>query len=72
GKDDHGYALSSLLRKAGVFVPPAVYPAVPKNQARLRFCVISEHKPEQIIKALDTLMEISRTTGMKLPGRTGE
>jgi len=52
-----------------VFVPPAVYPAVPKNKARLRFCVISEHKPEQIVQALDALEQVAAEAGIELPRR---
>jgi 7-keto-8-aminopelargonate synthetase-like enzyme len=57
------------MRRRGVFVPPAVYPAVPKNKARLRFCVISEHRPEQIERALDVLEEASQALGIRLPRR---
>jgi len=67
GKDEDAFFLSNEMRKRGVFVPPAVYPAVPKNKARLRFCVISEHHPDQIIRALDTLEKLSEETGIKLP-----
>ena len=56
-----------MLRKEGVFVPPAVYPAVPRNKARLRFCVISEHRPEQIIEALDKLAQCAKEAGIALP-----
>ena len=55
GEDHHAYELSTLMLEQGIFVPPAVYPAVPKHQSRLRFCVISEHKPQQLDDALDTL-----------------
>ncbi|MCL2544731.1 MAG: aminotransferase class I/II-fold pyridoxal phosphate-dependent enzyme [Clostridia bacterium] len=71
GRDEDAFALSTLLRQSGVFVPPAVYPAVPKNKARLRFCVISEHKPEQIIQALDTLERVAEEAGIELPRRDG-
>ena len=50
-----------------MFAPSAVYPAVPRGKARLRFCVISEHKPEQIVTALDALQEIAAELGIKLP-----
>ena len=69
GGDEEAFQLSNELRKRGVCVPPAVYPAVPKGKARLRFCVISEHKPEQIVKALDTLVEAARDMGIELPQR---
>ena len=29
--------------------------------------MISEHKPEQIVQALDTLMKLSEETGIPLP-----
>ena len=67
GKDEDAWELSNRLRRKGVIVPPAVYPAVPKNKARLRFCVISEHKPEEIIEALDKLQECAKEAGIQLP-----
>lgn len=67
GPDADAWALSNLLRHKGVFVPPAVYPAVPRDQARLRFCVTSVHKPEQIIEALDKLEEAANELGIVLP-----
>ena len=67
GRDEDAFMLSTALSKRGVFVPPAVYPAVPKNRARLRFCVISEHKPEQIVQALDVLEETAAEMGIVLP-----
>ena len=67
GKDEDAFALSNEMRRRGVFVPPAVFPAVPKNKARLRFCVISEHKPEQIERALDVLEEAAAALNISLP-----
>jgi 8-amino-7-oxononanoate synthase/acyl carrier protein len=67
GRDEDAFLLSNRLRTRGVFVPPAVYPAVPKNKARLRFCVISEHKPEQIVEALDKLVALAEELGIRLP-----
>ncbi len=55
GEDADAYILSTKMLERGVFVPPAVYPAVPKHQARLRFCLTSEHKREQLDSALDIL-----------------
>ncbi|MDT8718708.1 aminotransferase class I/II-fold pyridoxal phosphate-dependent enzyme [Clostridium sp. 19966] len=66
GDDIDAFKISNVMLERGVFVPPAVYPAVPKGQARLRFCVISEHKEEQIIKALDILMEVSKELNIDL------
>ena len=67
GRDEDAWELSNRLRKKGVIVPPAVYPAVPKNKARLRFCVISEHNPEEIVEALDKLLECAKEAGIQLP-----
>ncbi|MHC1787108.1 MAG: aminotransferase class I/II-fold pyridoxal phosphate-dependent enzyme [Christensenellales bacterium] len=68
GSDEDAFLLSNLLRHKGVFVPPAVYPAVPRGKARLRFCVIADHNREEIIKALDTLQEAAGEAGIALPG----
>ena len=67
GRDEDAFALSMALLQRGVFAPSAVYPAVPRGKARLRFCVISEHKSEQIVTALDTLQEVAAELGIKLP-----
>jgi len=64
GEDNDAYELSTLMLEHGVFVPPAVYPAVPRHQARLRFCVISEHKKEQLDYALDTLDKLFAQKGI--------
>ena len=55
------------MREAGVFVPPAIYPAVPKGSARLRFCVTAAHKPEQIAEALAKLDACAKEHGIQLP-----
>ena len=72
GKDEDAWLLSNELKKRGVSVPPAMYPAVPKGKARLRFCVISEHKPEQIERALDILESTAKEFGIELPRRNYE
>lgn len=64
GEDVNAYVLSTLMLEKGVFVPPAVYPAVPKHQARLRFCLTSEHKKEQLDYALDTLEILYKEMGI--------
>ncbi len=69
GKDEDAWLLSNELKKRGVSVHPAMYPAVHKGKARLRFCVISEHKPEQIEQALDILEATARDFGIELPRR---
>ena len=67
GDDITAYALSDLMLKQGVFVPPAVYPAVPHNQARLRFCLTSRHKSEQAKTAFALLDKLIRENGFNVP-----
>ncbi len=67
GRDEDAFLLSNMMRKKGVFVPPAVFPAVPRGKARLRFGVTSCHKPEQIREALDKLVECVKEAGIELP-----
>lgn len=67
GRDEDAFLLSNLLRHKGVFVPPAVYPAVPRGKARLRFCVIADHNEQEIVEALDKLEEAAKEAGIALP-----
>jgi len=67
GKDEDAFALSQALLEKGVFVPPAVYPAVPANKARLRFCLTSCHNKNQIDQALDILKELAAKMKIVLP-----
>lgn len=69
GSDEDAFRLSGLLMKQGVFVPPAVYPAVPKGQARLRFCLTSAHKREQAEYALKALDALIKECGISVPRR---
>lgn len=59
GDDLKCYDLSRQMLERGISVPPVVYPAVPKGQSRLRFCLVSNHNEEQIIFALNTLLELA-------------
>jgi len=67
GRDEDAVALSIELNHRGILVPPALYPAVPRGKARLRFDVISEHKPAQITYALETLVKAAEDLGIGLP-----
>ena len=49
--------MSDYLFKRGFNVLPIVYPAVPMNEARLRFFLTSEHSFEQIDQVLDAVAE---------------
>jgi 8-amino-7-oxononanoate synthase/acyl carrier protein len=68
GKDDNAFALSAALFEKDIFVPPAVYPAVPANKARLRFCLTSCHTKDQIDHALEVLKGLADKMNIVLPG----
>ncbi len=49
--------LSNTLLERGVFAFPITYPAVPMNEARLRFFITAEHSEEQLQTAIDITAE---------------
>ncbi|MDR0294730.1 MAG: aminotransferase class I/II-fold pyridoxal phosphate-dependent enzyme [Prevotellaceae bacterium] len=71
GNEADAFLLSEMLLKRGISVPPAVYPAVSMGKARLRFCVTSSHKEEQIDFAITQLREVASEAGIELPKREG-
>lgn len=48
------------LLNAGLYVNSAVYPAVPRERSLLRTSVTSEHKREQLDKALDLFVKMKK------------
>ena len=67
GKETNAFDLCAALFKKGISVPPAIYPAVPINKARLRFCLTSCHNKDQIVNALDVLKETAQEMKITLP-----
>ena len=67
GDEADAFLLSEMLSERGISVPPAVYPAVSMGKARLRFCVTSYHKEEQIDFAIARLKEAALVAGIELP-----
>ncbi|NUR57334.1 MAG: aminotransferase class I/II-fold pyridoxal phosphate-dependent enzyme [Catenulispora sp.] len=57
GSWDRAMAVSHRLLERGVNVMPIGYPAVAKDQARLRFFVNVDHREEDLEEALDLLEE---------------
>ncbi len=57
GSSPHAVILSNRLLERGYNLVPAIFPGVAENQARLRFFITSEHKPEHIAGVLDTVAE---------------
>lgn len=63
GSSERALALATALFDAGFSVNPILYPAVPDDQARLRFFVTAEHTDEQIRRVVDvTASELNRIT----------
>ena len=72
GEDEAAFRLSAALLERGVYAPSAVFPAVPRGRARLRFCVIADHTPEQITVALDALRDAAEELHITLPAPNKE
>ncbi|MBP5313428.1 MAG: aminotransferase class I/II-fold pyridoxal phosphate-dependent enzyme, partial [Eggerthellaceae bacterium] len=64
GSDEEAAKLSALLLEEGVFVPPAMYPAVPMGESRLRFTISSTHNQKQLEKAVTKTAELMRKEGL--------
>ena len=64
GSDTVAVRLSARLLEKGVFVPPAMYPAVPAGESRLRFTISSTHSIEQLEKAVSELEKLMREEGI--------
>ena len=64
GSDADAARLSSEMIRRGVFVPPAMYPAVRMGESRLRFTVSATHSEEQLEKAVTVLAELMRGEGL--------
>ena len=64
GSDADAVRLSAKLLEKGVFVPPAMYPAVPRGESRLRFNISSTHSIEQLETAVSELEKLMREEGL--------
>lgn len=56
GKDKHTLDLNNFLQQNGLDISIMQFPAVPKNEARIRIFVTSEHTREQIEKAVEIIL----------------
>ena len=62
GKDDKGVEFSRRLVDYGIYGPCVRWPAVRRNQSRIRFTVMASHTREQI----DYLLDCCRSLGNKM------
>lgn len=53
----HAFPLCSQLERRGFFVNGVIYPAVPRNQERLRISMMSEHAHHHISKLVTAIVE---------------
>jgi 7-keto-8-aminopelargonate synthetase-like enzyme len=57
GNSAHALILADALFKDGINVQPILYPAVPDNEARLRFFITSDHTEEEITYTVNKVSE---------------
>ncbi|WP_417784372.1 aminotransferase class I/II-fold pyridoxal phosphate-dependent enzyme [Terasakiella pusilla] len=57
GSPEKSIAISNALFEKGINVQPIFYPAVAKNEARIRFFITSEHTEEQIYSTISSLTD---------------
>jgi 7-keto-8-aminopelargonate synthetase-like enzyme/acyl carrier protein len=64
------FQLVKALRGKGVFTPAVTYPAVARNDSRLRFTISAHHEREDLDQAINALIEVSseNTRSVKNPG----
>lgn len=58
GNEKRTIQISRELFKKGFFIPPVIWPAVAKGQARLRITLMSDHTKEQIESLVDILDQL--------------
>lgn len=64
GKDRDAIAFSRRLFDRGIYAPCVYWPAVPKNLARLRLAVMSEHTTDQIDTLVSECVDIAGDLGI--------
>jgi 8-amino-7-oxononanoate synthase len=64
GDDEKGIMLWKLLRDAGIFTTPVIYPAVPEGQAMIRTSYSANHTDEELDIVLDAFQKCGRALGV--------
>lgn len=60
GKDTKTLDVNNYLQRQGLDGSTMQFPAVPKNEARIRLFVTSEHTKEQLEKAASIIIKTAR------------
>jgi len=64
GDDEKGFMLWKLLRDAGIFTTPVIYPAVPEGQAMIRTSYSANHTDEELDIVLEAFRKCGRALGV--------
>ena len=69
GSDLKAFKLTTALRNAGILIAPIVFPAVGRNEARLRLCISAAHTKEHIQHlAMELKMQMDKL-GLEISSR---
>jgi 8-amino-7-oxononanoate synthase len=64
GNDELGFMMWRLLREAGIFTNPVIYPAVPQGQALIRTSYSATHSDEDLDTVLETFEKCGKQLGI--------
>ncbi len=64
GKDEDSIKASEMLFERNIYIPAVRWPAVPKNDSRLRLAVMANHTQDDIEKLIDSLKEVAYELGV--------
>ena len=58
GQDEHAFSFSKKLFELGILATPVVFPAVPRNEARLRLCVTAGQDKHFLKEIVDVFRKL--------------
>ena len=64
GNDEMAFMLWRLLREAGIFTNPVIYPAVPKDQSLIRTSYSATHSDEELDTVLASFEQCGKQLGV--------
>ncbi len=64
GNDEMAFMLWRLLREAGIFTNPVIYPAVPKDQSLIRTSYSATHSDEELDTVLASFEKCGKQVGI--------